>query len=83
MLVRSQLSVGLTRSSTRGPCSPLYFVLREQVNNVRMAMSPLWRGLGNANGFLLDGTSNQQGYTTAQTPNEPAVSGARIAAAGV
>ncbi len=29
----------------------------EQVNNVRMVVSPLWRGPGNIYGFILDGKS--------------------------
>ncbi len=33
----------------------LYSQLREQVNNVCMIVSPLWRGPGNIHGFVLDG----------------------------
>ncbi len=38
-------------------CSLLYSQLREQVNNARMEVNPLWRGPGNTHGFLLDGKS--------------------------
>ncbi len=31
--------------------------LKEQVNNARMVVSPLWRGPGNIHGFVLDGKS--------------------------
>ncbi len=44
----------------------------EQVNNVRMAVSPLWRRPGNNHGFVLDGIFHQQGWATAQTPSVPA-----------
>ncbi len=43
------------------PCSLLYSQLREQVSNVRMVVSPLWRGLGNIHGFIQDGKSYRQG----------------------
>ncbi len=32
-----------------------YSQLRQQVNNVRMEVSPLWRGPGNIHGIVLDG----------------------------
>ncbi len=38
-----------------------YSQLREQVNNVRVVVSPLWRGAGNIHGFILDGKSYRQG----------------------
>ncbi len=53
--------------------------LREQVIYVRMVVSPLWRGPGNIHNFVLDGKSYRQEWPTAQTPNELAVSGVRIA----
>ncbi len=31
--------------------------LKEQINNVDMVMSPLWRGPANIQGFILDGKS--------------------------
>ncbi len=61
-----------------GTCSLFYSHLREQVNNVRMVVSPLWRGPGNVHGFVLDGKSYRQGEATAQTPTVTAVSGVRI-----
>ncbi len=42
-------------------CSTFYSQLRKEVNNVRMVVSPLWRGLGNIHGFVLDRKSYQQG----------------------
>ncbi len=39
--------------------------LWEQVNNARMVVNPLWRGLGNTPGFVLDGKSYRQGWATA------------------
>ncbi len=48
------------------------------LNNVRMAMSSLWRGPDNINGFIMDGKYYRYGWVTAQTPIEPAVSGVRI-----
>ncbi len=39
-----------------------------------MVWSPLWCGLGNIHGFVLDGKPYRQGWATAQTINEPAVS---------
>ncbi len=50
-----------------GICSLLYSHLGEQVNNVRMVVSPLWCGPGNIHGFILDG----QGKANAQTLTEP------------
>ncbi len=44
-----------------------------------MVVSPLWRGLGNIHGFVLDRTSYRPGLATAQTPNALAVSGVKIA----
>ncbi len=41
--------------------------LREHVNNVRMAVNPLWRGPGNIHDFVLNGKSYRQGWATAQT----------------
>ncbi len=29
-----------------------------------MVVTPLWRGLGNIHGFVLDGKSYREGYTT-------------------
>ncbi len=40
-----------------------------QVNNVRMVVSPLWRGPANIQGFVLGGKSYQLGLATTQTPN--------------
>ncbi len=52
----NQVGVGLTRS-TINPCSLLISQVREQVNNVRMAVSPLWCRPGNTHAFTLDGKS--------------------------
>ncbi len=41
-------------------------------------MVPLWPGPDNNHGFIMDGKSYRQGWTTARTLNEPAVSGIRI-----
>ncbi len=48
--------------------------LREQVSNVRMIVSALWRGPRNIHGFILDGKSYRQGSATVQTPTATAVS---------
>ncbi len=53
MLVRNQVSVGLTRS-TINPVLPVNSQLKVQVNNVRIAVSPLWRGQGIIHGFVKD-----------------------------
>ncbi len=39
-----------------------------------MGKGLLWRGPGNIHGFVLGGNSYQQGWATAQTPNEAPVS---------
>ncbi len=43
-----------------------------------MVVIPLWSGLGNIHGFILDGKTFRQGKNTAQTPTVAAVSGVRI-----
>ncbi len=60
--------------ATRVPCCRL----REQVNNVRMVVSPLWRVPGNTHGFFLDGQSYRQGWATVPTSIELVVSSVRI-----
>ncbi len=45
-----------------------------------MVVSPLWRGLGNIHGFVLDVKSYRQGKATAQTPTVTAVFGVIITA---
>ncbi len=72
MLFGNRVGVGLA------PCSLLNPQFREQVNNVRMVVSPLWRGPGNIHGFVLDGKSYRQGRSTPQAPIEPAVADVRI-----
>ncbi len=42
-------------------CSLLYSHLRKQVNGARLVVSPLWRGQGNIQGFILDGKSYRLG----------------------
>ncbi len=49
------------RLNSLGSCSLLYSQSREQVNDVHIVVSPLWRGLGNIHGFILDGKSYRQG----------------------
>ncbi len=46
MLVGNRVGVG-------SPCSPFNSQLREQVNNVLMVVSPLWRGPVNIHDFIL------------------------------
>ncbi len=45
--------------------SPSDFFFRDEranlQNNVRMVVSPLWRGPGNIHGFILNGKSYRQG----------------------
>ncbi len=60
------------------PCCRFHSQFREQVNNVRMEVSPLWRGQGNIRGFVLDEKHYRQGQVTAQASNEPAIFGVRI-----
>ncbi len=43
-----------------------------------VVVSPLWRGPGNIYDFVLDGKSYQLGLATAQTLNEPTVSGVMV-----
>ncbi len=43
---------------------------REQVNNVRVVESPLWRGPGNIHGFVLAGKSYRQEQVTVPTVSE-------------
>ncbi len=45
------------RLNSEYPCSLLYSHLREQVNNLYMVVSPLWRGPDNIHDFILDGKS--------------------------
>ncbi len=45
----------------------------EQVNNIRMVVSP-WRGPGKTLGFVLDGKPKRQGWATAQTSTVRVVS---------
>ncbi len=51
MLVGNRIVVSLTRSKIK----PLLPFLKEQVNNVRMVVSRLWRSPGYIHGFILDG----------------------------
>ncbi len=44
-------------------------MLREQINNVRVVVSPLWRSPNNIHGFILDGKSYRQIQATAQNTN--------------
>ncbi len=37
------------------PMLPFNSQLKEQINNVHMVVSPLWRGPSNIHGFALDG----------------------------
>ncbi len=60
MLAENQVGVDLTWK-TINPIPLLYSQLRDQVNNIRMVVSPLWRGPGNTHGFILDGKSYRQG----------------------
>ncbi len=64
-------------------CSPLYSQLREQVKNVHMVVSPLWRVLGNIHGFFLGGQSYQVGLAAAKKSTEPAGFGVRITACNI
>ncbi len=53
----------------------------EHVNNVRRVVSPLWCGLSNIHGLILDGKYHQQGWAISQTPTVPAVCSVRITTA--
>ncbi len=69
MLVGNRVSVGLSRTIIT-TCSLLNSHLRQWVNYIRMAVSPLRRGLINIYGFVLGGKSYLQGWDTAHTPTE-------------
>ncbi len=56
MLIGNRAGVCLNRRSIN-PMLPPTFQLIEHVNNVSIVMSPLWHGLGNIHGFVLDGNS--------------------------
>ncbi len=60
MFVGKRVGVGLIQNTMNSMLLPNP-QLREQVNNVRMVVSSLWRGPGSTHSFALDGKSHQQG----------------------
>ncbi len=76
----SALSSGqcLNANKNNKSCSTGDTHTRTQVKNVRVVVSPLFRGPGNIHGFNLDGKSYRQRKATAQTLTVPTVSGVRI-----
>ncbi len=72
MFIGNRVGAGHTRS-TINPFPLPDSQFREQVNSVHLVVSPLLRGLGSMNGFVLSEKSCGQEQATSQTPIKPVV----------
>ncbi len=76
--VGSRGGVGLAQRTISQFLPLLFSPSKEQVNNVHIVQSSLWRGTANIHGFFLEGKSYLREWATAQTLNTPVILSVRI-----